>query len=210
MIDPGMRALKDNSMTTDPLDALLERLCSGDVSAAEQVFLAYEPILRKVVRRRLPPPLRCKFDSVDIVQSIWADLLQGFRDAGWRFTSAAHLRAFLIKVTRNRFIDRYRTHLTALEREQPLTSSVIDGSPRAPSPEPSEVAQANDLWDQMLRYCPPPHRELLRLRRQGLSMAEVAAHSGLHEDSVRRILRDIARQLARRQQSDTASPEPEA
>ena len=196
-------------MTTDPLDALLERLCSGDVGAAEQVFLAYEPILRKVVRRRLPAQLRSKFDSVDIVQSIWADLLQGFREAGWRFANAAHLRAFLVKVTRNRFIDRCRNHLTALEREQPLAGSVLEELPPAPSPEPSEVAQANDLWDQMLLHCPPAHRHLLALRRQGLSVAEVAARSGLHEDSVRRILRDVARQLARRQEPLTPSPGPE-
>jgi hypothetical protein len=41
-------------------------------------------------------------------------------------------------------------------------------------------------------------------------MAEIAAHSGLHEDSVRRILREVARQLARRQERLTPSSEPEA
>jgi RNA polymerase sigma-70 factor (ECF subfamily) len=199
----------ETSMTTDPLDALLESLCCGDVHAAEQVFLVYEPILRKVVRRRLPAQLRSKFDSVDIVQSIWADLLRGFRDAGWRFASAAHLRAFLVKVTRNRFIDRCRTHLSALEREQALAAGALKELLPARAPEPPEVAEANDLWDQMLRYCPPAHRDLLSLRRQGLSVAEIAAHSGLHEDSIRRILRDLARQLARHQDPLTHSPGPE-
>ena len=186
-------------MSADPLDALLETLCRGDAAAAERVFFAYEPYLRKVVRRRLPPRLRAKFDSVDIVQSIWADVLRGFREAGWKFASAAHLRAFLVKVTCNRFIDRQRQHRTALEREQPLTGDVLEQLPPAPEPSPSEVAQANDLWEQMLTHCPPAHRDLLRLRRQGLSVGEVAARSGLHEDSVRRILREVARQLSRRQ-----------
>src|SRR5437762_2488703 len=108
-------------MSCDPLDTLLERLCSGDEAVAEQLFLAYEPYLRMVVRRRLPVQLRAKFDSIDIVQSVWADLLVGFRNAGWRFTNGAQLRAFLIKVTRERFIDRLRKYKVALEREQSLT-----------------------------------------------------------------------------------------
>ena len=30
-------------MTVDPLDELIDRLNKGDISAAEQAFLAYEP-----------------------------------------------------------------------------------------------------------------------------------------------------------------------
>ncbi len=191
-------------MPADPLDALLDKLCSGDMAAAEKVFLAYEPYLRKVVRRRLPPRMRAKFDSLDIVQSIWADLLLGFRDADWRFADADHLRAFLVKVTRNRFIDRCRTHATALDKERPLEGAVLKQLPPASLPQPSEVALANDLWEQMLALCPPAHRGLLTLRRQGLAIPEVAARSGLHEDSVRRILREVARQMARRQEQPTS------
>src|SRR5204862_2841589 len=82
------------AMTADPLDGLLDKLCTGDADAARQVFLAYEPYLRMVVRRQLPDRLRAKFDSTDIVQSIWTDVLEGFRRAGWRFSDANHLRAF--------------------------------------------------------------------------------------------------------------------
>src|SRR5438309_12111221 len=105
---------------TEPLDNLLAQLCSGDMAAAEQVFLAFEPYLRKAVRRQLPPPLRAKFDSADIVQSVWADVLRSFRKAGCRFLDADHLRGFLFIATRNRLIDRIRQHRNALEREEPL------------------------------------------------------------------------------------------
>jgi RNA polymerase sigma-70 factor (ECF subfamily) len=184
-------------MTTDPLETLLGKLSSGDVEAAERVFRAYEPMLRKVVRRRLPAPLRGRFDSIDIVQSVWADLLRGFREAGWKFADAAHLRAFLLKVTHNRFVDRCRQHLAAAEREQPLEGSMVEQLAAVGQAHPSEVAVANDLWEQMLIHCPPAHRDLLKLRRQGLSVPEIAAQCGLHEDSIRRILRDVARRLAR-------------
>jgi DNA-binding CsgD family transcriptional regulator len=37
---------------------------------------------------------------------------------------------------------------------------------------------------------------MLSLRRQGHSLAEIAARTGLHPDSVRRILRTIASKMA--------------
>ena len=41
-------------MSTATLDELLEKLCQGDMEAAEQVFIAYEPYLRQVVRQQFP------------------------------------------------------------------------------------------------------------------------------------------------------------
>jgi RNA polymerase sigma factor (sigma-70 family) len=180
----------------EPLDNLLTQLCSGDMAAAEQVFLAFEPYLRKAVRRQLPASFRAKFDSADILQSVWADVLRGFREAGWRFIDADHLRGFLFIATRNRLIDRMRQHQKAVEYEESLGEG--DGPDLLPSPQPcpSDIAQAEDLWQRILVLCPAEHRPILGLRRQGYSLAEIAARTGLHPDSVRRILRTLARQLA--------------
>jgi RNA polymerase sigma-70 factor (ECF subfamily) len=183
-------------MSADALNDLLEKLCGGDHTAAAQAFAAYEPYLRMVVRRQLPDRLRAKFDSVDIVQSVWADVFDRFRAAGWRFTDAAHLKAFLIKAVRNRFIDRYRQYQAATEQERPLDlcgPGVLDTTHQ---PRPSEVFEAEELWQRMLALCPPDHHELLRLKREGCSLDEIATRTGLHPSSVRRILYDLARRLA--------------
>jgi RNA polymerase sigma-70 factor (ECF subfamily) len=71
------------------------------------------------------------------------------------------------------------------------TTGLSSGQPRA-----SEFAQANELWENLLAICPPEHRELLRLKRQGLSLADIAASTGMHEGSVRRVIRKLARKLA--------------
>ena len=183
-------------MNADPLDDLLERLGTGDDAAAAEVFAACEPYLRMVVRRQLSGQLRAKFDSEDIVMSIWVDVLKGLRRGSWRFSDTAHLRAFLTRVTRNRFLNRLRQHRRALESEQPLADHFPHELSGSVGDQPSEVAQAEDLWERMLAACPPQHRELLRLRRQGLPLAELAARTGLHESSVRRILYDLARRFA--------------
>ncbi len=180
---------------SEPLDHLLEQLCSGDPAAAGEAFVAFEPYLRKAVRRQLPAPLRARFDSADVLQSVWADVLRGFREAGWRFVDADHLRGFLFVATRNRLIDRIRQHQRSADREEPLDADGRHAVP-SPYPRPSEYAQAGDLWDRIVAHCPPDHRPILDLRRQGYSLSEIADRTGLHPDSVRRILRTLARDLA--------------
>src|SRR3954454_6142321 len=144
-----------------PLDHLLAQLCTGDMDAAGQVFVAFEPYLRKAVRRQLPPPLRAKFDSADVLQSVWADVLRGFREAGWRFVDADHLRGFLFVATRNRLTDRIRQQRQAVEREEPLGEGDLLHSLPSPGPHPVEIAEARELWERILAHCPPEHRPIL-------------------------------------------------
>jgi RNA polymerase sigma-70 factor (ECF subfamily) len=183
-------------MSAEHLDELIEKLNSGDVAAAEQAFLAFEPYLRMAVRRQLSGALRSKLDSMDIVQSVWADVLGSFRHAGWRFTDRSHLRAFLTKVARNRLIDRRRQHHRALEHEEPLPRPTSALGVYASQPRPSEVAQEKELWTRMLEECSPDHREVLILKRRGLSISEISGLTGFHEGSIRRILYDLARRMA--------------
>jgi RNA polymerase sigma-70 factor (ECF subfamily) len=188
-------------VTTEPLDALLDSLSSGDPSATEQVFRCYEPYLRMVVRRQLSPELRAKFDSLDVVQSVWVHMLRRFREAGKRFSDAAHLRAFLVQLTQHRLIDRLRRFRSAVEHERPFARSPEDQFV-SPAPEPLEALQADELWEQLLDLCPPSHHDLLRLKRDGALTGEVADRTGLNEGSVRRILRALAGRLARRRRED--------
>jgi RNA polymerase sigma-70 factor (ECF subfamily) len=191
-------------VSAEPLDALLEKLTSGDAGAAEQVFRTYEPYLRMVVRRRLSPEMRAKFDSLDVVQSVWVHLFRGFREAGRRFADVDHLRAFLVQLTRHRLIDRLRRHRLAFQHEQPLEGSEFEDLLLADGPQPVEVLQADELWEQLLDLCPPAHRELLLLKRDGALTGEVAARTGLNEGSVRRILQALSRRLARRRGEDVS------
>jgi RNA polymerase sigma factor (sigma-70 family) len=195
-------------MSEEPLDDLIEKLNGGDMLAAERAFLAYEPYLRMAVRRQLTGPLRSKLDSMDIVQSVWADVLCGFRQAGWRFTDRSHLRAFLVKVARNRLIDRRRQHHRAMEQERPLDHAASEELLQAGQPRPSEIAQERELWKRMLEECSPAHREILILKRQGLPNTEISRRIGLHEGSIRRILYELARRMALPPRNSSATNPP--
>lgn len=195
-------------MEAPPLENLLELLSNGDPEAIEQVFVNVAPGLRSLVRRRMSKALRSKFDSEDVVLSVWTDLLSGFREGRWNFGTAGELRAFLITATRRRLIDRVRQHRRAIERERTLgpDEDVLQLSSAAAGP--SAVARGNELWRQLQALCPPAHRELLSLKRQGLPLAEIAARTGLHASSVRRILYDLAKRLATAQAAAIEPEEP--
>jgi RNA polymerase sigma-70 factor (ECF subfamily) len=191
-------------MNTPSLDTLLENLANGESEAAERVFRDYEPFLRAMVRRRLTPMLRAKFDSMDVVQSVWADVLKGYREEGWQFNDAEHLKAFLARVTYNHFATHCRRHRAALEREQPLQEDGSRAEAASGQPRPSQVAQADELWTMLMDLCPPAHRQILELKGQGVPLAEIAERTGLHESSVRRILYELAKKLAAARQRSAA------
>jgi RNA polymerase sigma-70 factor (ECF subfamily) len=175
---------------------LIEQFCSGDPTAAEQVFLVLEPYLRMIVRRQLSDRLRAKFDSADVVQSVWVHVLERRRAGKLRLEGPGHLQALLLLEVRHRLIDRLRHFHHDLEREQVMPATDQTDSPLSREPRASELVQADQLWEKMLALCPPGHQELLWLKRQGLSLVEIAARTGLHEGSVRRVFRRLARQLA--------------
>ena len=117
-------------------------------------------------------------------------------EAGWRFADEAHLRAFLVKLTRHRFIDHLRRHRTAAARERSLGELVPENEPQSRLPSASEVVQANELLEQMLELCPPAHRDIVQLRMRGMAVAEIATRTGLHVGSVHRIFHDLACRVA--------------
>ena len=71
------------AMTLSATDRLLAKLNEGDADAAGQMFQTFEPYLRMVIRRQISIELRAKFDSTDIVQSVWADVVDGLRQSNW-------------------------------------------------------------------------------------------------------------------------------
>lgn len=184
-------------MPDSSIDALVQRLRQGDSAAAAELVKAYEPLLRMVIRRQLSVTQQSKFDSVDIVQSIWMDVLAGFNRSQWEFENSAQLQAFLIKVAKNRLIDRARQQRNVLAVSALLADEVA--SPAIDTP--SEELISAELWGQLLELCPPHHHPILELKRQGFKIVEIAERVGMHSGSVRRILYDLSKRIVQQNSS---------
>ncbi|HEY2909770.1 MAG TPA: sigma-70 family RNA polymerase sigma factor [Gemmataceae bacterium] len=165
---------------------------TADPSALDSLYRAYTPYLRAIVRRNLSDRLQGKFDSMDVVHSVWARVARQLGEDGWRVENEEQLRGLLATIARRRVASRARRPEALGE----LPDGDWERLPEERRSRPSEVAQANELWERMLTLCPPEHRAILELRRQGLLLEEIAERIGLHEGSVRRVLRQLARDLA--------------
>ncbi len=186
---------KLNAISDENVEGLIRRLNEGDVQVAEQLFLYFEPYLRMVVRRRIQPKMRSKFDSTDILQSVWANLITNLSGSGYHFDNKDHLRNFLNRAVVNKFHDQYRHFRREISHQNSLGESELSEIPAINLERPSQIAQHDELWQQMLNACPEKHRDILQFRRDGLRIAEIADRTGLHPSSVRRILYDLARTL---------------
>ena len=181
----------------------------GDEAAISRLIERYGPEVRMMVRRRLPAKLRNQFDTVDFTQVVWSSVITDCRDRAEPFDDPKHLLGFLAGVVHNKITAEYRrrtkTRKYDIGREEPLY--VRKGGREVPrevpadDPTPSEEVQADDRLEQLVAGRSPVEVKIVELRREGLTIDEIAARLELHEKAVRRVIDAIrTRMEARRWQ----------
>ena len=155
-----------------------------------------------MVRSRLPRKLRTQFDSTDFVQAVWKSLLVKSGPDSRDFEDLEHFRGFLYGMVRNKVSEQQRrltkTAKYDLAREERLYIRRGDRDVArevvSPEPSPSQAVQASDRMAQLTAGKSTLEVEILTLRRQGLTLLEIAERTGINERSVRRVI-DSARSL---------------
>lgn len=183
------------------LTELLERARRGCPAAARALYDRYGRAVQRAVRRRLARPLRRQFDSADFIQSVWASFFTSPRQH--TFASPEALVAFLSQVAYNKVAEKTRQRLGTLRydisREVPLDGGPSGGPPAelipAPTPTPSQHAQADDRWRSLVDGLGPGPRRALEMLREGHSHAEIAARLGVDRKAIQRLLERLLRRL---------------
>src|SRR3954471_13302766 len=178
----------DRPRGENELSAFLQRIQTGDETAARELMQRYEPEVRLVVRGQLPRLLRSRFDSLDFLQSVWGSFFRRMRDAPTEFEDSRHLVAFLARAAKNKVIDEYRRAASLkqdMHREEPLW-----GDGRRPKDlasnidSPSEVAQAREVFGRLRKHLPEDRRAILELKADGLSSKDIGERLGISERTV--------------------------
>ena len=180
------------------LAAWLEDAKGGDAAALRELLRRFEGEVRTVVRHRLPRAMRSQYDSMDFVQAVWQSVFTGGGAGLGKFATPQQLLAYLAGVARNKVLEEYRKRTTQkynIDREEPLYvqrgGCAIPRDLPAHDPSPSQDAQAGDRLEQITRGRSPLERQVVDLRRQGLTFQEIADRLGMHESAVRRIIEAI-------------------
>jgi RNA polymerase sigma factor (sigma-70 family) len=185
---------------------LMEGVRSGSQDAAWELIEIYGPHIQRVVSRKLDRRLRSKFDSHDFVQAVWASF---FRPSSRprEFEHPKALVAYLGNMARNKVVEemrrRFDTAKYDVTKEQPLTESDDSPPPQdVRQPTPSQVAIAREQWEHMLDGQPKHYQQIVQLRFEGSTFAEIAEELGIHERTARKV---IQKMLLRTRGSSTNS-----
>lgn len=174
-------------MTATP-EELIGRAAEGDSLAVEKLLELHMPTIHRLVRRRMSRALRAREESVDVVQSVCRQVLQGLARAqdqgreGYEHRSEEELRAWLLRVTENKLADHYRRERRErrdVEREEGLPTSG-GALPPCQAPGPATMAADREHLESVLSQLTAEEREALELHHfDHLTYQQVADRLGI-------------------------------
>jgi RNA polymerase sigma-70 factor (ECF subfamily) len=174
----------------------LAHLKQGDSAAAEACFERYARRLIGLARVRLEGRLRAKVDPEDVLQSVFKSFFT--RRADWELGGWDNLWSLLVVLTVrkcNDQVDRLQAGCRDVRREVALQSRGEESLPSwealARDPSPEEAAMLGETVEHVMRSLSPQEREILTLRLQGNSVAEISVEVGRTERTVYRVLEHV-------------------
>ncbi len=196
-----MTATNDDRSVEDPTLILLRRAVDGDQEAWNRLYREHEDLMRRVLCNRIPPSLRRRFDTEDIMQSAFLELSQHGHDL--ELADARSLRAWLARVLMNKLRDRIRKIARAsragLHETRPPTEVVEQHPDDGPTLE--ELAQKAELMARMyerILALPPDDRDIVMSRFvDQRSWAEIADRTGLGKSTVSKRYNQLLESIVR-------------
>jgi RNA polymerase sigma-70 factor (ECF subfamily) len=180
---------------------LLDELRGGDERASARIVDEYTDALVAVARRQMGSKLARRVDPEDIVQSTYRSLFVRMKQGEYDLGSGRDLWKLLVTITLNKVRRKAKFHRTA-RRDMNMDQSVAAGvavsfaeQTRDGGPTPEAAALLVDELQSVLRKVKPRDRQIVELRMQGCSTADIAQEAGRSERSVRRILQHLGEQL---------------
>lgn len=185
----------------DALDTQIAQARAGQASAMGELLEAQRATLVARAERQLGVLLHRRLSASDIVQQSFMDALRAFPQ--FRGSSGPEFAAWLSRILEHHLEHAVRDHTSvakrAIAREQPLPvprpgeSQVLSGDEfqaRVPSPstQAMEVEQA-DMLAQLLADLPEDQRTAVRLRYEGMPLAQIAAQMGRSTSSAASLIK---------------------
>lgn len=165
-----------------PFGRLLTAARAGDEEALEAIHRRFAPAVLARVRSRLPSDLRRLYDTADIAQSVFAEVLrdlQRFEDRGelrfrhWLYRKA---ESGVWAKLRREFGARGQRRQVLLGDDARASLPARDTTPSAAASVREERARVTRALEQLA----PSQRSVIHLRtHEGLAFADIAARLGL-------------------------------
>jgi RNA polymerase sigma factor (sigma-70 family) len=175
--------------STVEFSALVERVRLGDEEALAELLQHYEAEVRLTARILLGRALRPHLDSVDLVQSVYHSLMVGLRGNKIEVGTPQQFLGLAVTIVRRK-VARHWRRIQRQQRLEPHRDETEDAadlltSLSCPDAGPAETALYNDAVEHLCGQLDDKDRQLIELRLQGHSTAEVARKLRLDPDILR-------------------------
>ncbi len=149
-----------NSLHSEPLETLLERVRANDADAVAEVFGRFRDRLRRMVRLRLDRRLQGRVDPSDILQEAYLDVAA--RAAEYAAKPEMPFFLWLRMITGQRLLEIHRRHLQTKMRDATQEVSLFGGA----LPQANSMSLAAQLLGRLTTASAAAMRAELQLQLQ--------------------------------------------
>lgn len=181
----------------------LRRILAGEPGFEREIVDRYSHRLLQLARQQLPDRLRRRLDPEDVVQSVYRSFFRRLNEGQFSFEDSHDVWRLLSVMTYHKVQYTVRHHQRGrrdVRRELPgaLGSHVTQPAHGAsdPEPGPEDVAMLFDCLENLLHELPENYREIVALRLQGTSIAEIAEKVNRSQRTVLRVLANVRESAA--------------
>lgn len=189
--------------TDDSFDLVISRLRGGDQAAAAEILDRFTHRLVGLARRRLDP-IRRKVDPEDVLQSVYRSFFLRNAKGQFDFSNWNDVWNMLVCLTLRKCGHRLEHFHAAVRDVRRETAPRPNADPSAEfealvrDPTPAEAAALAETIEELMRQLPDERqRQMLSLRLQGYTLAEIIGEVGRSEQTVIRVLERVRTKLAR-------------
>lgn len=174
--------------------SLLGKWREGDQQAAQQLFDRYVERLMRLARRHLSQRMARRVDPEDVVLSVFRTFFVRAREGQFSLEGPEDLCKLLARMTLIKVLRQVQRH-TAAKRD--IHSELDQASDEADNPvaqlldrepDPAVIQEFLDQLSHFVNLLKPQEQQILEMRLQGHSSAEIARQLGTYERKVSRVL----------------------
>jgi RNA polymerase sigma factor (sigma-70 family) len=177
----------------------MRRVAEGDAEAAAEFWKQYGGRLQGLAAEYLTSRLYRREGPEDVVQSVCRSFLMRARAGQFHLEDRDSLWRLLCAITLTKVRQKARYHgrqKRSYDQERPLEAEGADGPPvLSPEPTPAEAAEFADQLERLLSEMDEEERQMVQLRMEQCTHAEIAERLGCSERTVRRLLKRVQNRL---------------
>lgn len=185
-------------------ELLMQRLHSGDHSAATAIYVRYADKLLGLARRQTPNDLRTRFDPEDVVQSVFRTFFRRASQGAYAVPAGDDLWKLFLVISLNkirRLGEFHRSQKRNVSRTAPLSAPVAQNS----EPLAEDSMRILELTIHEILADSPEHvQQMVRFRIEGCEVAEIASRTGRSKRSVERVLQNFRESLSQQFDSNNS------